>query len=85
MPIWREVAPRIPVRSIDQAAPSNKCLVFDADSGSIAQYRQWREDCSRIVLSFFTEYYPSVCARTFAPGTLGKSIGNPPIFRGFDK
>ena len=76
VPVWREIAPAQPVEPLDCAATTPKCIVFDlgeAAGATLARLKRGRP--SGAAISFFTEYYPSVCAATYAPGHVASSLG----------
>jgi hypothetical protein len=73
--LWQEVAPKTPVSPLTTLKPPGICIVFDADDESAALYNRWVGDDPTQVFSFFADYYPSVCARTFQPGVVGEQIG----------
>jgi LPS sulfotransferase NodH len=77
IPTWHAIAPDQPVESIDRADEIEKCIVFDVDDDATAtllRLRQQRPEGSAI--SFLTEYYPSACAETLAPGRMADSLGH---------
>ena len=76
VPIWREIAPSQPIDLLTRADAAERCIIFDAgeETGPIRERLQ-KERPPGSVLSFFTEYYPSVCAKTFAPGRMAGELG----------
>ena len=76
VPAWRQTAPRQLILPLSKYASVDRSIVFDVSPNATAVLRWLRQQRSPgSALSFFTEYYPSVCAGTFAPGQMATARG----------
>jgi hypothetical protein len=75
LPLWKEIAPNTPVAPFGPRKPAGTCIVFDAGEEAITLRRCWAKTDPKEVLSFFHDYYPATCARTFQPGVVAEQIG----------
>src|SRR5262245_5201916 len=73
---WCEIAPNQPVEPLEHADATDRCIVFDVDVDAAAALLRLRhQHGTDRAISFLTEYYPSVCAQTLAPGCVAESLG----------
>ncbi len=74
--VWREIAPNQPIDLLDRIDVPEKCIIFDVGKAAVQlRERLQRERPPGTALSFLTEYYPSVCAKTFAAGRMADEPG----------
>jgi hypothetical protein len=75
--VWREIAPNQPVDQLNRAIVAENCIIFDVSDEAIQLYNTLKaQRPPGSVLSFLMEYYPSICAKTFAAGKMADEMGS---------
>ena len=75
--LWQRIAPNQAMEPPGQIGTARKRIIFDVGDACVSLLEQQKSLSEpRASLSFLSEYYPSVCAKTFAAGEMSDHLGS---------